>query len=93
MEDRNIIQVTGDVLTSATLLEAVCELRRLVLKNAHRLPKPKYLADHLGACETCIIEQAVKAEDEKQEALQLDEPESVDEELGYRRHGRRGKAA
>ncbi|MBU0691527.1 hypothetical protein KKH18_06905 [bacterium] len=72
---------TGGVLTTANLLDTVAELRRLVLTNAHRLPKAKYLADHLGACESCIIEQNIKEEDKLQEQLPLDAPEAFDAEF------------
>lgn len=94
MEDHSIIHVTGDVLTASTLLDAASELRRLVLKNAHRLPKARQLADKLGSIESIIVEDQAKPVDDGQEALPLDKPEPVEAELGYSNgHARRRKAS
>jgi len=83
MEDHSIIHTTGDVLTAANLRDATSELRRLVLKNAHRLPKARQLADKLGSIESIIVEDLAKPVDDGQEALPLDKPEPVEAELGY----------
>lgn len=94
MEDHSIIQATGDILTAANLRDTTSELRRLVLKNAHRLPKARQLADKLGSIESIIVEDLAKPVDDGQEALPLDKPEPVEAELGYENgQARRRKAS
>lgn len=94
MEDHSIIHATGDILTAANLRDTTSELRRLVLKNAHRLPKARQLADKLGSIESIIVEDLAKPVDDGQEALPLDKPEPVEAELGYENgHARRRKAS
>jgi len=85
---------TGHVLTSLNLLDALRELRELVMDNAHRIPKARQIANALGASETILVEDLATAEDPKQERLPLDKSEPVEAELGRGNgRGRRGKSA
>ncbi len=84
---------SGRVLTPVNLLDTVREVRTLVMDNAHRIPKARQIANYLGACETIMVEDLAKPEDTSQEKLPLDQPESVETELGGNGRNRRRKAS
>ena len=82
------------VINPRDVLDAAQEFRTAVLRNAHRIPKARQIADKLGNIETIIIEAETKEEDDLQERLPIDRPEPVEAELGEGGHrGRRRKVA